>query len=90
MACRSMTRSADVGGAPQPSPVPAPRATTASWCSAATRSRADASSVLAGNATKDGTTPAIASEAGTPSRTTGHAASSASRAAGTMVRSVCI
>ena len=90
MACMSMTRSADTGGVPQSSPVPAPRATTVRSRATATRSSAEASSVLAGNATNDGTTPAIASEAGTPSRTTGQASTSASRTAGTMVRSVAI
>ena len=90
MACRSMTRSQADGGGPQPSPVPAPRGTTARSKAAAARSSADASCVLAGNATNDGTTPAIASASGEAARTTGHAATSASRIAGTTVRSVSI
>ena len=86
---RSTTRSQHEGGAPHDSPVPAPRGTTASPAEAAARISAEASSVLAGEATNDGTTPATALEA-EPSHSKGQAAARAERMAGTEVRSVSI
>src|SRR5262249_23052425 len=52
----STTRSHRLGGTPHPSRLPDPRGTTASSCSAATRSTAAASDVLPGDATNAGTT----------------------------------
>jgi len=86
---RSTTRSQEEGGTPHESPVPVPRGTTVSPAVAAARKSADASEVLAGEATNDGTTPATASEED-PSDSAGQAAASAERTAGTTDRSVSI
>src|SRR5690625_1656020 len=59
----STTRSSRSGGHPQPLLVPAPRATTASAFSAATRITAAVSAVQVGAATSVGTTPSTSSRA---------------------------
>ena len=76
----SITRSQLRGGSPQDSRDPVPRGTTVRPSPAAACMVAAASAVLAGAATQDGSTPAIAS-CGPARRRSAHAAASAACAA---------
>ena len=83
---------ADAVGGRTPSFVASPASTqeAAALLAAAACSSAEASSVLPGEATNAGVTPATESRSGSASRTTGQAATSASLTAGATARSVSI